>query len=173
MRKSNNIGRKATRYTNPPFWGVRIAEARRRLDWSQADLARAIGKGQSAIGTYETGQAEPNIPTLLAIAEALMVTPGWLITPDENNPEAQASAFLRGHKDDRLFVWTLVETAKLLSEEGLHGDRAFTILYANQFMRAGKGVEDDADAKKLISAAIEAERLKLRAGLDQILKRPL
>lgn len=49
----------------------RVAERRRELGLSQAELARMTGTTQSAIARLESGQRPPRIDTLLRIAEAL------------------------------------------------------------------------------------------------------
>jgi DNA-binding XRE family transcriptional regulator len=48
-----------------------VAERRRELGLSQAELARMTGTTQSAIARLESGQRPPRIDTLLRIAEAL------------------------------------------------------------------------------------------------------
>lgn len=48
-----------------------VAERRRRLGLSQAELARLTGTTQSAIARLESGQRPPRIDTLLRIADAL------------------------------------------------------------------------------------------------------
>ena len=58
--------------------GVRIAKARGDRGLSQAKLARALKRSQAAIGQWETGEREPDIATISAIAAELRVSPGWL-----------------------------------------------------------------------------------------------
>ncbi|MGH2921657.1 MAG: helix-turn-helix domain-containing protein [Gaiellaceae bacterium] len=49
----------------------RVADRRKQLGLSQADLADLTGTTQSAIARLETGGRPPRIDTLLRIAEAL------------------------------------------------------------------------------------------------------
>ena len=49
----------------------RVAERRRELGLSQADLAHMVSTTQSAIARLERGGRPPRIDTLLRIAEAL------------------------------------------------------------------------------------------------------
>jgi DNA-binding XRE family transcriptional regulator len=49
----------------------RVAERRKELDLSQAELAHAVSTTQSAIARLESGGRPPRIDTLLRIAEAL------------------------------------------------------------------------------------------------------
>jgi DNA-binding XRE family transcriptional regulator len=50
---------------------AQVAERRRELDLSQADLARLVGTTQSAIARLESGGRPPRIDTLRRIADAL------------------------------------------------------------------------------------------------------
>jgi ribosome-binding protein aMBF1 (putative translation factor) len=49
----------------------RVAERRKELGLSQAELAHAVSTTQSAIARLESGGRPPRIDTLLRIAEAL------------------------------------------------------------------------------------------------------
>jgi transcriptional regulator with XRE-family HTH domain len=49
----------------------RVAERRKELGLSQAELAELVGTTQSAIARLESGGRPPRIDTLLRIAEAL------------------------------------------------------------------------------------------------------
>ncbi len=59
--------------------GEKIRAIRKEKDMSQADLAKKIGKLQSQVSEWETGFAEPQVDTLLAIATALKVDVGQLL----------------------------------------------------------------------------------------------
>jgi DNA-binding XRE family transcriptional regulator len=48
-----------------------VAERRKELDFSQAELAELVGTTQSAIARLESGGRPPRIDTLLRIADAL------------------------------------------------------------------------------------------------------
>lgn len=119
------------------------------------------------IGSYEAGEYEPDLATFEAIAVACKVDPVWLVfgKPGEGDPLALAT--VEGHKDDRLFAWTFHEAARLLSEEGLQGDLAFTVRYARKFMNTVKRGTDDVEAKEIIRRAIESERTKIRSHLEK------
>lgn len=51
--------------------GARIKAKRRALGWTQAELARRIGKEQNSISGFETGAVMPEMETLDALALAL------------------------------------------------------------------------------------------------------
>jgi transcriptional regulator with XRE-family HTH domain len=59
--------------------GEKIREFRKAKGWSQAELAKKIGRLQSQVSEWETGFAEPQVATLLAIATALKVDVGQLL----------------------------------------------------------------------------------------------
>jgi transcriptional regulator with XRE-family HTH domain len=60
--------------------GRRIVDARKRLGWSQADLATRVGVSPAAVQKWEHGGGW-EIATLLTVAECLGVPPAWLMEP--------------------------------------------------------------------------------------------
>lgn len=48
--------------------------ARKRRGWTQADVARAAGMKQSAVARLESGDRDPQMSTVLAVARALGVS---------------------------------------------------------------------------------------------------
>jgi len=62
--------------------GERIAEIREHGGLTQSALARAIGTSQSAISAIEAGERNPSYDMLRQIAEALGVTPAYLVGAD-------------------------------------------------------------------------------------------
>lgn len=72
----------------------KIEEARRARGWSQAELAKRAGISQQAVQRYESGEREPRVSSVIAMASALGVTLSYLlgldspdgngITPDES-----------------------------------------------------------------------------------------
>jgi len=56
----------------------RIHAARREKGYTQEQLAEAVGKSRVAVAQWETGQARPRHPSLLAIAKATGVSIEWL-----------------------------------------------------------------------------------------------
>jgi len=153
-----------------PASGARIALARAAVRLTQEQLAAAIGRSQTQIGAYETGQSEPDLATFDALGRALNVSPAWLAFGEPGDGDPLAGAAVQAGKHDRMFVWAFHRAARLLSEEGLEGDLAYIVAYARKLMDAGKGASDDMEAKERISAAIEVERSEIRRSLDQIRK---
>ena len=61
---------------------LRIAEARQIHNWSQEQLAEAIGTTQQTIQRWETGAVDPKISKVEAISAALGVTMSYLLGVD-------------------------------------------------------------------------------------------
>jgi transcriptional regulator with XRE-family HTH domain len=59
--------------------GERIKELRRQKNYSQSELADKVGISYAQIGRYETKGAQPPAETLKKIADALGVSPDFLI----------------------------------------------------------------------------------------------
>jgi DNA-binding XRE family transcriptional regulator len=95
MKSRKTTGPKKTKKkkTNKPF-GRRFPERasgsaavlaanlwrlRKERELSQADVARALGVDQAAIGLIELGRANPTLRTIAAIAEVLQTTAGDLL----------------------------------------------------------------------------------------------
>lgn len=61
--------------------GRRIQARRERAGWSQRDLGARVGVSQAAIGKWELGEAVPRWDIMRTLAEALGVSPRWLVEP--------------------------------------------------------------------------------------------
>ena len=61
--------------------GIRIKEARVRLQLSQGELARLVKLSRVQIARYEAGQQQPNAETMWRLADALGVKLEDLIPP--------------------------------------------------------------------------------------------
>ena len=53
--------------------GARIRDLRKEKDLTHADLAKKLRRSQSQISEWETGDSEPQLLNLIAIAKALDV----------------------------------------------------------------------------------------------------
>ena len=60
--------------------GYRIAALRKKLGFSQNQLAEQINVCASTIGMYEQGRREPSVKTLIAISQLFGVSLDYLIT---------------------------------------------------------------------------------------------
>lgn len=67
--------------------GKRITEARQRRGWSQETLAERAGVTQGAVTNWERGIRLPRGRQMLALAEALGVSPAWIMEPLYGHPE--------------------------------------------------------------------------------------
>jgi putative transcriptional regulator len=54
--------------------GKRIVDLREKKGWSQAELARELGKDRQAIEKIENGKVNPTVFSLFEIAKALGVS---------------------------------------------------------------------------------------------------
>ncbi len=59
--------------------GKRIAVARKRRGWLQADLARLVGVAPSTVGAWETGIRTLSLQALLKLAKALRRKVDWVL----------------------------------------------------------------------------------------------
>jgi transcriptional regulator with XRE-family HTH domain len=62
--------------------GKRIAQARRSLGWTQAELGARIGKAKTTIASYEQGVRLPGPTEATLLGEALGVSPAYLLVID-------------------------------------------------------------------------------------------
>ena len=58
---------------------TRIRELRQFYGYNQTELARSIGKTMQAVSKYELDQVEPNIATLIKMANLFNVTIDYLV----------------------------------------------------------------------------------------------
>lgn len=72
-----------TRRTAPGLRSIaaNIRRIRQRNKWTQEQLAEAAGLETRYVQTLESGRANPSAAVLIAVAEALEVTPGALFRP--------------------------------------------------------------------------------------------
>ncbi|MGE0773085.1 MAG: helix-turn-helix domain-containing protein [Cyclobacteriaceae bacterium] len=59
--------------------GERITELRKRKNWSQSDLAEAIGASRDIIGKYERNENSPSVEMAVKIAKAFDVPVDYLL----------------------------------------------------------------------------------------------
>jgi transcriptional regulator with XRE-family HTH domain len=64
--------------------GNRILDLRKKKNWSQTDLANAVGITYAQIGRYETKGAQPSAEVLKKIANALDTTTDYLMYGDKD-----------------------------------------------------------------------------------------
>lgn len=79
--------------------GDRIRYHRRRLGWTQKELAAKVGVSPGTIGMYETNQREPDLQMLRKLAAALGTTVADLI--EEPGPSAGREELALHHVDRR------------------------------------------------------------------------
>ena len=65
-------------------FGERISSLRKKLKWSQDELAKKVGTSAPIIGRYERNEIKPSIETAKNIGDALGVTLDYLLGDSEN-----------------------------------------------------------------------------------------
>ena len=60
-------------------FGKRLAQVREDAGFTQSSLARAVGLSQSAISQIEAGDRNPSYETIRQLAEAMSLTPAYLV----------------------------------------------------------------------------------------------
>ena len=94
----------------------RVAAARKRLGWSQAELARRAAITPGGVSQIEGGSRIPSADTLLRLAEALGLSTDWLLgrVSAEQPLEPRVAAMIRGWEKlrvrDREAILGLYET---------------------------------------------------------------
>jgi transcriptional regulator with XRE-family HTH domain len=130
--------------------------------------ARLDGKiPQQTIGSYETGEAQPDFAQVERLARALGVTPEWIAFGPTEPAEGDTliGPVIERYKDDEAFVMALLRTASMHGEEGLNADLHFTARVALRLAEEAKGGPDHLSLRERVDRAVAAERLKLRAAL--------
>jgi transcriptional regulator with XRE-family HTH domain len=111
--------------------GARMRARRRQLGLSQSELAERLGVSFQQVQKYERGANRVAASTLMAAAEALSTTVGWLVGEEAN----------AGLEDDELFV--------ALSRPG-----------AIEMLRAFNAVPDSRSRNALLTLAQEMSQVK-------------
>jgi transcriptional regulator with XRE-family HTH domain len=73
-------------------WGNRVTERRKRLGFSQAQLAELVEREQQTISKIEAGLAVPRVDLMEAIAKALGTKPWLLFTWPEQAPNRRIAS---------------------------------------------------------------------------------
>lgn len=96
-------------------FGERILSIRKRLKWSQDELAKKVGTSAPIIGRYERNEIKPAIDTAKAIADALGVTVDFLLGGDDtvmNKELLQKMKDIESFtEDERLKIYDLIDMA--------------------------------------------------------------
>lgn len=87
----------------------RLRLAREKRGFSQRQLSRMLGIGESQINKFENGGGEPSLRTLYLIAEALGVTTDYLVGRSDD-PAGYMSAALREDERQLLDAYTVGDT---------------------------------------------------------------
>ena len=67
----------------------KILQCRKKAGLSQEALAERIGVSRQAVSKWETGEAMPELSTVVALANEFGVTTDWLLSDEEEVPAAE------------------------------------------------------------------------------------
>jgi transcriptional regulator with XRE-family HTH domain len=79
-------------------FGSRLAKLREDAKMSQSALARTMGISQSAISQLEAGERTPSFDMIRQVAQALGVTPAYLLGADVTNLTPEETALFRQYR---------------------------------------------------------------------------
>ena len=65
----------------------KIILCRKKAGLSQMDLADLLGVSRQSVSKWETGEANPDVSNIAALAKALGVTVDWLLNEEETEKE--------------------------------------------------------------------------------------
>lgn len=83
-------------------FGERVRAARLEAGLLQEDVARRVGVERSTVANIEGGRASTSAHRVVAIAEALRVDPGWLLTGRHDETATERLRQLRTATDEVL-----------------------------------------------------------------------
>lgn len=66
------------KYSRRPIFSQRLRKARLKAELTQDQLADGLGMAMMTVSQYETSKREPNVSTLIKIADYLDISLDWL-----------------------------------------------------------------------------------------------
>jgi len=79
-------------------FGKRLAKVREDAGYTQSSLARAVGVSQSAISQIEAGERNPSYETIRQIAEAMKLSPAYLVGGEVEGLNENERALFRQYR---------------------------------------------------------------------------
>jgi len=68
-------------------FGIRVREQRKRLGWSQMDMAERVGLHFTYLSQIERGERNPSLVNILRLAKSLNINPAALVSGIEPPPD--------------------------------------------------------------------------------------
>ena len=87
------------------IFAQRLRERAKQLGISNAEAARRVGLEERRYAHYASGRREPDMATLVNIAEILGTTPNWLLGVISNVKLADEKAMLVDRFENAASVW--------------------------------------------------------------------
>ncbi|WP_369049320.1 helix-turn-helix domain-containing protein [Tenacibaculum sp. UWU-22] len=80
-------------------FGKKVANARKKKGFSQAELARRINSHHSIVGKYERDEVKPTIDVVKKLADVLETTVGYLLGETEDRELLKAPSMMKRLND--------------------------------------------------------------------------
>jgi len=96
-----------------PIVGERLRDIRQKRGFSQRELAKRCGLGENALYIYENNKGDPNLDSLMSIANELRVSTDYLLGRSQK-PEGQFGDELRPDEYALLTAYNASDSKRLL-----------------------------------------------------------
>lgn len=96
-----------------PIKGERLRDIRQKRGFSQRELAKRCGLGENALYIYENNKGDPNLDSLITIANELRVSTDYLLGRSQK-PDGQFGDELRADEQALLAAYNADDSTKLL-----------------------------------------------------------
>lgn len=81
--------------------GEKIRQQRRLLDMKQEELSRLVGVSLKTVQRWENGERSPRVEEMNRLAEALRVSPAYLMGTDELAVQSEKSSVSESQRQER------------------------------------------------------------------------
>ena len=139
-----------------------IKSLRKNREWTQEEMAEAIGVSPQSVSKWERGDAYPDITLLPALANLYKVSIDEIIGMDKiNETETRTEIFERGHKylrqgDNKTAVKIFTDALKIFpNDESIMAELALALSFEN-------------DLEKVRQAAVFCERVLSGNPTDKV-----
>jgi transcriptional regulator with XRE-family HTH domain len=152
----------------------RIRKARTDAKLTQRELGERTFTSQVTVSEWEVGRTEPNLTQYRAIASATGVDVSWLLFGREPaDSDSLSGIAAEAQKQNRHFVWTFQETARMFLEEGVKADFLSVLAFVQKLLGVVESGADETTAREAIARKLETERAEIRKGFEEVIKKRL
>jgi len=156
---------KSSPLTQDNIIGKRLKRERDARELSQAALAKKAGISRSAIAHYETGKVIPGGPELIKLADALEITPNFILSGSDEYFRSKEPE----HALDVDDLTLMIRTSQCLQEL----DREVKLKFSSLLMTLVKEKMTDAEYQKFLEALswIEPMFREIKSILDPYIEK--